>query len=224
MISAARVWMLAAAAGAMLLFAGAPAGPATAQGPAAPPAQGDACKADVVTASGRGKFRPFTKAKELAGKGSAMADAVAAWQREVAATHGERWKLWSEAKDKSFDCTLTQGKILRGLVACTIHGRPCAIAEAPAAPAVVGGNDNKGRRADRDDDDRVGHVGGRSWRYRHEMRRQEALAQYRKRREDWGWRREDARQHYLERLRDRHEEVGWERTDARERWLARDRD
>jgi hypothetical protein len=213
MIAAARVSVLAAAAGAALLVAGPWAQPAAAA---------DECKPDTVTATGRGKFRPFTKTKELEGKGSAMADAVATWQREVAATHGDRWKLWSEAKDKSFECEPTKGKILSGLVACTIHGRPCATAEPAPAPAIVSGTGEKG--GGRDSDRGVGVVGGRSWRYRQEMRRQQTLANWRGRREEWAWEREKERQRYLERLRDRAEEVGWERANARERWLARERD
>ena len=216
MVSAARVSVLAAAAGAALLMAGTVSEPAT--------AQDNDCKADLVKATGRGKFRPFTKTKELEGKGSAMADAVTTWQREVAASFGERWKLWSEARDKSFECGITQGKILSGLVQCTIKGRPCATPE-PPAPAVVAGSDKPGgRHADRDDDDRHVRYGGRSWRYRQEMARQESLANWRERREDWAWQREKARQRYLENARDRREEYGWARASERERWLARERD
>jgi hypothetical protein len=219
MISAARVSVLAAATGATLLIVGTAVEPAT--------AQDNDCKADIVKATGRGKFRPFTKTKELEGKGSAMADAVTTWQREVAASFGERWKLWSEAKDKSFECGITQGKILSGLVQCTIRGRPCATPESAPAPAVVAGSDKgTGRKAgDRDDDDdRHVHPGGRSWRYRQEMARQEYLANWRERREDWAWQREKARQRYLENARDRREEYGWARVNERERWLARERD
>src|SRR5688572_21932631 len=98
MISAARVAVLVAAASAAVLTAGAAVEPAT--------AQGDACKTELVTATGRGKFRPFTRTKELEGGGASMKDAVAAWEREVESTHGERFKLWSEAKDKTFDCNI----------------------------------------------------------------------------------------------------------------------
>lgn len=215
MIAAARVSVLAAAAGAALLVAGPWAEPAAAA---------DECKPDIVTATGRGKFRPFTKTRELEGKGSAMADAVATWQREVAATHGERWKLWSEASDKGFECEPTKGKILSGLIACTIHGRPCAAPEPAPAPAIVSGTGETGRYSERRDRDERRHVGGQSWRYRHEMERQEALANWREHREEWAYEREKERQRHLERLRDSSEEAGWERTNARERWLARDRD
>ncbi len=80
MIAAARV-LGGAAAGAALLIAGATVEPVS--------AQGDACKTEYVTASGRGKFRPFTKTKELEGRGSAMTDAVTTWEREVA-SHARR--------------------------------------------------------------------------------------------------------------------------------------
>jgi hypothetical protein len=218
MIAAARVWVLAVAAGAALLIAGAAMEPAAAQ---------DDCKADLVTSTGRGKFRPFTKTKELEGNGAAMKDAVATWEREVGATHGERWKQWELAKDKTRECGITQGKILSGLVACTISGRPCAAPEPPAAPPVTAGSpgtSDQVRRADRDDNVRVGPVGGRSWRYRQEMRRQQLLAQWRERREERAFEHEQARQRYLERSRDRREDWGWKRIDARERWLARQRD
>jgi hypothetical protein len=216
MIAAARVSVLAAAAGAALVVAGPWAEPAAAA---------DECKPEIVTATGRGKFRPFTKTRELEGKGSAMADAVATWQREVSANHGERWKLWSEARDKSFECEPTKGKVLSGLVACTIHGRPCATAEPAPAPAIVSGTGERGRDSERGDrDERHAGVGGRSWRYRYEMARQQAFANWRERREEWAWEREKQRQRYLERLRDRREEAGWERVNARERWLARERD
>jgi hypothetical protein len=223
MISAARVAVLAAAAVAAFLMAGAAVEPAA--------AQGDACKGDVVTSTGRGKWRPFTRTKELEGNGAAMKDAVAAWEREAASTHGERFKLWSEAKDKTFDCQVTQGKVLSNLVACTISGRPCATAES-GAPASAD-DDRPGRakvsRANRDDDDdddndRVVRYGGQSWRYRQEMRRQDALANWRDRREERGFEREQGRQRRLQQARDRREEWGWDRTNTRERWLARERD
>jgi hypothetical protein len=89
-------------------------------------AQPGECKADFVAVSGRGKFRPFSKNKELEGRGTAMADAVADWEREVGDKFGKRWKLWSEAKDKSFDCAQAGGKVIDGLITCTIQGRPCA--------------------------------------------------------------------------------------------------
>lgn len=90
-------------------------------------ARAEECKADVVTASGRGKFRPFNKTKELEGRGSAMADAVAAWQREVGDKFGEPWKLWSKAKEAKFECVPTKSSEIGGsVIGCTISGRPCA--------------------------------------------------------------------------------------------------
>jgi hypothetical protein len=220
MISAARVAVLAAAAGAAFLAAGASVAPAT--------AQGDACKGEIVKATGRGKWRPFTRTKELEGGGAAMKDAVASWEREVASTHGDRFKLWSEAKDKTFDCQITQGKVLSNLVACTISGRPCAAPEVAPPPAVGGAQPERVSRADRDDDDddndRVLRYGGRSWRYRQEMRRQQALAQWRANREERRFSYEQERQRRLQRSRDQREEWGWERVNERERWLARERD
>jgi len=135
-IAAARA-LGGAAAGVALLIAGATVQPAS--------AQGDACKSEYVTAAGRGKFRPFTKNKELEGRGSAFADAVATWEREVAGTLGDRWKKWEEAKDKTFDCAPTgSGKVIgASLIGCTIKGRPCsdgtpAPGEAPVASADRG--------------------------------------------------------------------------------------
>ncbi len=92
MNSAARFLGVATAC-ATLLIAGAAVEPAKAQGQ---------CKDDVVTASGRAKFRPFTKTKELEGRGSAMADAVVNWQKEVREKYGDQWNSWSRAKRHQF--------------------------------------------------------------------------------------------------------------------------
>jgi hypothetical protein len=216
MIAAARV-LCGAAAGTALLIAGATMEPAG--------AQDDACKAGYVNATGRGKWRPFSRGKELEGNGAAMRDAVAAWEREVAATHGDRWKQWDLAVGKSHECGITQGRVLNNLVQCTIKGRPCAAPERGAAPAVVDVPERgNGRdRGDRDDDRRT-RYGSRSWRYQIEMRHQERLAEWRRRREDWAWRREEARQRYLQARRDGTEARARARADARERYLARWRD
>jgi hypothetical protein len=133
-IAAAR-GLASAAAGAALLIAGATVEPAS--------AQGDACKTEYITASGRGKFRPFTKNKELEGRGSAFADAVATWEREVAATLGDRWKKWEEAKDKTFDCAPTgSGKVIgASFIGCTIKGRPCSDGTPPSGEAPVASDD-----------------------------------------------------------------------------------
>jgi hypothetical protein len=214
MISAARVSALAAACTA-LLMAGDLAVPAR--------AQESACKTDVVTASGRGKFRPFTKTKELEGRGSAMADAVNTWQREVDAKFGERWAVWSKAKDTSFNCAPTKsGKIIgSSFIGCTISGRPCLAPAAalPAAGAAVSDDDTAGaaararRSAERDEYE------GTSWVYRREMQRQRYLLARRDRAESYGWEREKARQRYLEAQRDRAEARAMERATARQRYL-----
>jgi hypothetical protein len=118
MNATARFLMLAPA-GAMLLLAGALAVPAG--------AQGEACKSEIITATGRAKFRPFSKAKELEGHGAAMADAITAWQQNVDAKFGDQWKSWSKAKDTTFTCAPTKsGRIIgSSFIGCTISGRPC---------------------------------------------------------------------------------------------------
>ncbi|MGH6692221.1 MAG: hypothetical protein ACREF4_16250 [Gammaproteobacteria bacterium] len=217
MIAAARV-LGGAAAGAALLIAGATVEPVS--------AQGDACKTEYVTASGRGKFRPFTKTKELEGRGSAMTDAVTTWEREVSSTLGDRWKKWDEAKDKTFECAPTKsGKIIgSSFIGCTIKGRPCAV-EPPSSGEQTVASADRGRARDRDDDnDRSSRYGGYSWRYRHEMRRQEGLTQWRSRREESAFEREEARQRWLREQRDRTERIARERAETRERYFARERD
>jgi hypothetical protein len=217
MIAAARV-LGGAAAAAALLIAGATVEPVS--------AQGDTCKSEYVTASGRGKFRPFTKTKELEGRGSAMVDAVAAWEREVAATLGDRWKKWDEAKDKTFECAPTKsGKIIgSSFIGCTIKGRPCPVElSSPDDKTVASADRGRGRDND-DDDDRSSRYRGHSWRYRHEMRRQEGLTQWRSRREEHAFNREQAHQRWLREQRDRTERIARERAEARERYFARERD
>ena len=215
MIAAARV-LGGAAAGAALLIAGATVEPAG--------AQGDACKSEYVTASGRGKFRPFTKTRELEGRGSAMTDAVATWEREVASTLGDKWKKWDEAKDKTFECAPTKsGKIIgSSFIGCTIKGRPCAVEPSSPGEKTVASAD-RGRNDD-DDNDRSSRYSGYSWRYRQEMRRQEGLTQWRSRREESTFNREEAHQRWLREQRDRTERIARERAEARERYFARERD
>ena len=118
MNSAAR-FLVVATACATLLVAGAAVEPASAQ---------DVCKDNTVTASGRGKFRPFTKTKELEGRGSAMADAIVNWQKEVREKYGDRWDTWSRAKGTNFECAPTKsGKIIgSSFIGCTISGKPCS--------------------------------------------------------------------------------------------------
>jgi hypothetical protein len=217
MIAAARV-LGGAVAGAALLLAGATVEPAGAQ---------DACKTEYVTASGRGKFRPFTKTKELEGRGSAFADAVTTWEREVGSTLGDKWKKWEEAKDKTFECAPTKsGKIIgSSFIGCTIKGRPCAVEPSSGEATVASADRGRGRRWDDDDDNgRSGRYGGHSWRYRYEMRRQEGLTQWRSRSEEHAFNREEARQRWLREQRDRAERVARERAEARERYFARERD
>jgi hypothetical protein len=131
MIAGARFLGLAATCAA-LLVASAWVDPAR--------AQSEVCKPDVVTADGRAKFRPFTRTKELEGRGSAMADAVATWQQEVGAKFGEQWKMWSKAKDTTFNCAPSKpGKIIGGsFIGCTISGRPCSFTAPTGGRAEVG--------------------------------------------------------------------------------------
>jgi hypothetical protein len=242
-IAAARVPASAAAGVALLLIAGAAVEPAS--------AQGDACKSEYVTASGRGKFRPFTKNKELEGRGSAFADAVTAWEREVATTLGDRWKKWDEAKDKTFECAPTKsGKIIgASFIGCTIKGRPCSDGTPPPGEAPVASTDKgkstppsaeetpvasveresgrPSRDRDRDDgdgDNRSDRHGSNAWRYREEMRRQEGLTHWRSRSEESAFNREEARQRWLREQRDRTERIARERAEARERHFARERE
>jgi hypothetical protein len=102
-----------------------------------PTASADACKADVITVTGRSKggIKRSTQTQEPEGKGAAMDDAVGAWEREVNGKFGEDWKLWAKAKDKSFDCAPARGIVLRA-VSCTVSGRPCP-SSAPDSGQVV---------------------------------------------------------------------------------------
>jgi len=199
---AARV-LVGAAAGAVLLLADATVEPASAQ---------EACKDEYVSATGRGKWRPFSREKELEGNGAAKRDAIAAWERKVAANLGASWKQWELAKGQSEECGLTQGKVFSKLVQCTVRARPCPAPEKGAPESVTA--------ADRDDNRRDRYA-GTSWRYRIEMRHQERLTEWRKRREDWAWRREETRQSYMKVRRDRTEQRERQRADARERYYAR---
>jgi hypothetical protein len=205
----------------MLLIAGASVEPVG--------AQGDNCKADVFTASGRAKFRPFSKSKELEGGGAAMADAVANWQREVSAKVGERWRHWTEARDKSVKCEpVGTGKLISGnRIGCTISGRPCARGEETIPTPPPGSKimvedlpeDGKGKRYARYRDrykDRERFRPYRSaetiheeWSYKREMARQDRLAAWRHRRERRQYEREMQRQKYLEARRARAEAAGW---------------
>jgi hypothetical protein len=226
-----------AVAGAALLVADTLIAPASAQ---------EECKSDVVTVSGRAKFRPFTKTRELEGRGSAFADAVANWRREVATRFGESWDRWTKAKDTTFTCAPTKsGKIIgSSFIGCTISGRPCFFPDADDEKrGSVAQNrdrdDSRDRDRDRDryrdrdrDDDgardkrrraaliaREKHLWSRA--YRREMARQDHLAAARRRAETRAYRREMARQDYLAARRDRAEARGWRRVEARQRYLHR---
>jgi Putative peptidoglycan binding domain len=93
------------------------------------------CKDDRISSSGNAVWRPFSRDKELAGKGAAFANAVANWQREVRSKYGELWMQYDRAKGKNgdgvgrgdFDCTQASvGTFGKNIVRCTVSGSPCA--------------------------------------------------------------------------------------------------
>ncbi len=199
-------------------------------------AQDETCKSQPATASGRAKFRPFTKAKELEGRGSAMADAIANWQRLVGDQFGESFKQWTEAKDKSFKCEpMGEGKLISGnRIGCTITGRPCARADrAEIAPGTPGNkvivedlpDRGKGKRYRRfrfsERFERYRSPEER--RYEREMAYQMYLAEQRHRAENRAYEREMAHQRRLQERRDREEAYAREREDARQRYEAEQR-
>src|SRR5262245_34687864 len=130
MALAARLLGLAAACAALLTL-----GPTVNRASA----QAEVCKADVYVANGRPRFTYFSKKKELEGKGSAMAEAIKTWELEVGDKYGERWKLWSRAKDTTFECVQAKGTIIgtQMNVSCTISGRPCALGVPKGDDAVA---------------------------------------------------------------------------------------
>jgi len=159
-------------------------------------AQSEACKADTVEVTGRAKFRVFKK-RALEGRGSAMKDAVAAWEQEVKARFGERWATWSNAKGTSVDCDSTKtGWISARVIGCTISGRPCS----PAA-SLGSDVDPGGAKTDKEDDGRSIPKWSRA--YAREMARQSRLATLRQAAESSAFRREETRQRYLSDRRDR---------------------
>jgi hypothetical protein len=96
---------------------------------------GPNCKGEMIKASGNAVWRPFSREKELDGKGAAFANAVANWQREVRSKYGELWMQYERARGKDggpvgrsdFDCVQTSfGVIGKNIVRCTISGDPCA--------------------------------------------------------------------------------------------------
>ena len=185
------------AASAALLTMGLPAGEAG--------AQSQQCKTEAVSASGQAKFRPFTKTKELEGRGSGMADAVAKWEQKVSARFGEQWKKWSNASNTTFECAPTKsGKIIgSSFIACTISGRPCSSGSGRSDSVV-----------EREGDRRQGSIGPR--RSGDGARARDRYAHIR----DGAYVREMIRQDYLQRRRDRAEKRAWDRENAKQRYLA----
>jgi peptidoglycan hydrolase-like protein with peptidoglycan-binding domain len=102
------------------------------------------CKGDRISASGNAVWRPFSRQKELDGKGAAFANAVANWQREVRTKYGELWMQYERARGKDggrvgrpdFDCQQASvGTFGKNIIRCTISGDPCARrAETTEAP------------------------------------------------------------------------------------------
>lgn len=185
-------------------------------------AQVEACQPEVITVTGprKGGFKRWTQAQELEGKGAAMDGAVAAWEREANGKFGDDWKLWTKAKDKSFNCE--GGKGLLSSVACTVSARPCPSSAPDSGPVLAKKKEDPRRRADRwDDDDRWS---GQSPGYRRAMQRQDRLAALRGRSEDRAWSRETARQNWLRAERRRAESRAIDRAEARERYLTARRD
>jgi hypothetical protein len=170
----------------------------------------------VITAVGRAKFRPFTKTKELEGRGSAMADAVAKWQRAAAARFGESYKLWGAARDTKFTCAPTKsGKIIgTSFIGCTISGRPCAVSGAAKGAAAAAGSDRGGKGARAHEPAKRGapeRPDPASLAYQREMEHQERLAEQRRKAESDAYAREMARQNQMAEERRRQEAKGRER-------------
>jgi hypothetical protein len=188
-------------------------------------AQVEACQPEVISVTGRSKggVKRWTQAQELEGKGAAMDDAVTAWEREVKGKFGEDWKLWTKAKDKSFNCAPAKGVLLMG-VACTVRGRPCPAAAPDSGPVVAEKRTTPRKlasRADRWDDD---ERSGQGWGYRRAMQRQDQLAAARRRAEQYAWNRATARQSFLRAERRRAESRAMAREEARQRYLTARRD
>jgi hypothetical protein len=124
--------------------------PALAAGPGA---STDACRPDVIAASGvntdsdKAEFDRSTLGKELRGAGSAMANAVRAWEEEVGTKIGERWKAWPRATERSLECAHLR-LVIFDRVICTIHGRPCE-SDTATAPAAQSDKEQAGGDAPR---------------------------------------------------------------------------
>jgi hypothetical protein len=204
MDSAAKLLVLATAFG-TLLAAGGLVEPASAQGE-----QGEVCKADAITVSGPAKFR-FLKGRALEGRGSAMNNAIASWEREVSAKFGDQWAVWKRAKDTSFECEPTkEGFIGSRTIGCTISGRPCSTAS-------LGATKDAGPEIS-EKDDRVRRIPKGSWAYQQEMARQKHLAAQREAAESSAFEREEARQRHAAQARQRAELRALERAKARHRY------
>jgi hypothetical protein len=211
MVSTAQLLVLATAFG-TLFTTGVLVEPAS--------AQSEACKADEVEVTGRAKFRVFKK-RALEGRGSAMNDAISAWEREVKGRFGEQWAKWSNAKGTNVDCDSTKTGWIGGrVIGCTISGRPCAPAASPGSTVDPGG----AKTDERDERDDVVAIPKGSRAYAREMARQLRLAALRKAAESSALRREEARQRYAAEERERAESRALERENVRQRYLADRRD
>jgi hypothetical protein len=206
MISAARLLGLAAVCAAPLM-AGALVEPAS--------AQGEACKADIVTAQTSKRVVPV-------GEDEARRSAVTNWERQAASSFGERWKSWTKAKDTTSDCVPIKARLGVTYIRCTVTGRPCVTetADTPKGGVVV--EDKVVRKRNGPPivvkDRPIRH---QDWVYEREMERQRALEAERKRIETATYEREMARQKYLAEERRREEAAAWERELARQRYLAK---
>ena len=200
MVSAAKFLVLATAFG-TLVAAGGLVEPAS--------AQDEVCKADAITVTGPAKFR-FLKGRALEGRGSAMNNAIASWEREVSAKFGDQWAVWKRAKDTSFDCEPTkEGFIGSRTIGCTISGRPCSLASLGATEDSGPETSEKGR---------VRTIPKGSWAYQQEMARQKHLAAQREAAESSAFEREEARQRHAAQARQRAEASALERANARHRY------
>ncbi|MCB1381176.1 MAG: hypothetical protein KDK89_22825 [Alphaproteobacteria bacterium] len=55
--------------------------------------------------------------------GHAQASAIRAWRAWAEIEYGSRYKSWTRAEDKSYDCHPAPG--LGGKAVCTVRARPC---------------------------------------------------------------------------------------------------
>jgi hypothetical protein len=150
MISGARILGLGAAC-AILFATGGVSQPASAQ---------EACKSDVITATGPPKIA-IRRQLQLEGGSSAMRVAVEAWEREAESRFGDEFKNWDRAKDSKFNCSPSG----TASVQCTISGRPCHKSaerrEPDRVPVVRDRDDDDDRRGERSRRDRISKARGR---------------------------------------------------------------